>query len=420
LNHKVLTLGWFCVERKYDKVFNRHWIYLDDDSIPLLIPCLYSRYTSERGVSVELKAKKDRISDQTEHYFEEVEIGNDGQYVRGNQLGLFLDWVDEQAKSGSSISLTNHTALPQDIINGYINTYLIEKKSKSEMTVSKAVYSLQSYYNWLHHFFDNRYKNIGIFASYRALARSNNKQDLLVKYLLPATRELLYRQADTLLEEIVLRNGGDLGCRTKENQGFLLDDFATGKKKQKGILSLFKELERKLEKEEYGYHLSSLYTKYGRSRTLYIPRELLRKMKRYYDLERPHTDSNHLFVSNSNNKSKGQCISVGFGSNVFHQILNKVIQDMQGNPEMYLCHQTFEEGHVYHHLRHSFGTDVFYEECRRNGKEIDSITTESAVYIETARRLGHKVDSRFSAQTAKTYIHACGQRERLLKETINE
>jgi integrase len=407
------------MQRFNDKEHNKHWIYLDDNNIPLIIPCLYARYTTERGLSVELKVKKDRISNLTEHYFEEVEIGKNGQYVRGNQLGLFLDWVDQQNSLGSSISLTNHTALPQDIINEYLNIYLIEKKCKSEVTLNKAVYSLKSYYNWLHYFFDNNYKNIGVFSSHRALARKNNKQGLLVKYLLPATRELLYRRTDTLLEEIVLRNGGDLGCRTKENQGFLLENFVAGKKNHKGVLSLFDELDRKPEKEEFKYYLSSLYSKYGFSRILYISRELLIKMKRYYDTERPHTDSNHLFVSNSNNNSKGQCISVEFGSNVFQKVLNIVIEEIQESSEMYIGYQSLEHGYVYHHLRHSFGTDVFYEECRRNGKEIDSITTESAAYIETARRLGHKVDSRFGGQTTKIYIHACGHRERLLQETLN-
>jgi integrase len=407
------------MQRKNDKEYNRHWIYLDDENTPLILPCIYARYTTERGLSVELKSKKNRISNQTEHFFEEVEIGNDGQYVRGNQLGLFLDWVDFQAKSGSSISITSHTALPQDVINEYINFHLIEKECKSEVVVKKAVYSLKCYYNWLHYFFDNNYKNIGVFASHRALARANNKEGLLVKYLLPATRELLYRRTDTLLGEIILRNGGDLGCRTSENQGFLLNDFTAGKKKHKGILNLFKELDSKPEKEEFKYHLSSLYTKYGRSRTLYIPRELLKKMRRYYDKERPQTDSNHLFVSNSNNNSKGQCISTEFGSTIFHKVLKMTIQDMKENPGIYSSFQTLEEGHVYHHLRHSFGTDIFYEECRKNGKEVDSITTESAVYIETARRLGHKVDSRYAAETTKKYIHSCGHRERLLKETID-
>lgn len=408
------------MQRFNDKEHNKHWIYLDDNNTPLIIPCLYAKYTTLQGLSIELKVNKDRISNKTEHHFEEVEIGNNGQYVRCNQLGLFLEWVDEQAKSGSSISLINHTALPHDIINEYLNTFLIETEGKSELTVKKALYSLKSYYNWLHKFFDNNYKNIFVFSSHRELARSNNKQNLLVKYLLPATRELLYRRAGTLLEEIVLRNGGELGCRTKENQGFLLEDFLANQKKHKGMLSLFSELVKNPEKDEFTYHLSSLYSKYGRARTLYIPRPLLEKMKRYYDIERPKSISNHLFISNANNHSKGECISTEYGSSTFHKVLRKVLYDIDDNLGMYKGYQTLEVGAVYHHLRHSFGTDVFYEECRRNGKRYDSITTESASFIETARRMGHKVDGRFSNQTTKTYIHSCGDHERLLAGTANE
>ncbi|WP_404764703.1 site-specific integrase [Vibrio alginolyticus] len=401
-----------------DKDFNKHWIYVDDDNVPILFPCLYARYTSRSGLTVELKSKKNRLTNTTDHFFQEDEIGSDGQYIRQNQLGLFLEWVDNEHKSGSCLSLISHTACPQDIINEYINTYLIENMEKSEVVAERAVYSLRSYYNWLHYFFDNRYKKIGIFPSHRALARANNKQGLLVKYLLPATRELLYRHTETLLEELILRNGGELGCRTKENQGFLLNDFTVNKKRYSGVLSLFNELDKNPEKDEFEYHLSSLYTKYGTSRKLYISREHLRKMKRYYDQERPFSDSEHLYVSNSSNSSRGNVLSTQYGSDTFRKIVNIVHDEMKNNPDSYVGYQVLEEGHVYHHLRHSFGTDIFYDECRKRGKNIESITTESSVYIETARRLGHKVDGVYDNQTTKTYIHSCGHRERLMEEVV--
>lgn len=407
------------MQRFHDKKYNKHWIYLDDNNTPLILPCLYARYITQRGVYIELKVKKDRITNQIIHFFEEVETSFDGQYVRCNQLGLFLDWVCMQSLSGSQMSLTNHTALPSDVINGYINNYLIKTQGKSEVAVSKAVYSLKSYFNWLSYFFDNKYKNIFVFSSHRTLSRANNKQCLLVKYLLPATRELLYRRAGTLLEEIILRTGGDLGCRTKENQGFLLKDFTANQKKHSGLLSLFSELEKKADKHEFEYHLSSLYTKYGRSRTLYIPRLLLEKMQRYYSTERPITNSNNLFVSNANNYSKGCVLSSEYGSRTFHKVLLKVINSIDENPELYTGCQILERGAVYHHLRHSFGTDVFYEQCRNSGKNFETITTESATYIETARRMGHKVDGYSSNQTTKLYIHSCGYKERLLKMVVN-
>ncbi|RPF13323.1 site-specific integrase [Vibrio crassostreae] len=405
--------------RVNDKEVNKHWIYLDDDSTPLLLPCLYARYINQLGLSIELVSEKNRITNKTTHYFNEQEIGDNAQYVRGNQLGLFLRWVKEQESPDSLISLYYHTALPVDIINEYINDYLIDGCSKSEIVVDRAVLSLQSYYNWLHYFFENKYKNIGVYASHRALARANNKQKLIVDYLLPATRELIYRNTKTLLEEIILRNGGELGCRAKENQGFLLKDFRVNNKSHSGMLNLFYELEENPNKDEFKYHLSSLYTKYGRSRTLYISRALLEKMKLYYDTERPITDCDHLFVSNSSNHTRGECISTQYASDTFHSTVQQIMSEVRDYPKLYEYCQILEEDHVYHTLRHSFGTDIFYDQCVAQNKHPDSITTESAVYIETARRMGHKVDGRYSNQTTKRYIHSCGYRVRLLKEVVN-
>lgn len=401
----------------WDGEVNGHWLYLDDESRPIILPCLFARYTSENGLFIKEKHQKNWATNETNTIFEEVEISNNAQYVRQNHLSLFLEWVDSDETS-ASVSTINHTALPSDLINIYINEYLIEKMSKSELVVGRAVYSLRSYYNFLHLFLGNKYKKFGVKSSHRELARNNSKRGLLVKYLLPATRELLYRNATNLLEKLVLMNGGELGCRTAENQGFLLNDFKSNKQKHKGLLSLFEELEANPNKSEFKYHLSSLYTKYGRSRTLYISRMQLRIMRRYYELERPKSDSDHLFVSNSN-RNRGMVISQGFGSETYKKVSGIVRKEMRDNPELYSQYQNIEEASVYHHLRHSFATDIFYEKCRARGKNYESISTESAVYIETARRLGHQVDGKYSLETAKGYIHSCGQRERLIIEVTD-
>ncbi|MCV5647516.1 hypothetical protein OFN55_32835, partial [Escherichia coli] len=85
------------------------------------------------------------------------------------------------------------------------------------------------------------------------------------------------------MQELLLKNGGELGCRSMENRGFLLNDYKSNKEIHKGLLSLFEELESQPDKQTFSYHLSSLYTKYGRSRTLYIERDHLIKMKTYYE-----------------------------------------------------------------------------------------------------------------------------------------
>ncbi len=142
-------------------------------------------------------------------------------------------------------------------------------------------------------------------------------------------------------------------------------------------------------------------------------------MKRYYDLERPKTESNQLLVSNSTNHTFGKPVGKQYGTQLFSRVLEKVRKLMQENPEAYSGYQELNKALSYHNLRHSFGTDIFYDGCQKTKKSYESITTESAVYIETARRLGHKVDSKYSNQTTKVYIHACGQRELLLKEVVH-
>ncbi|CAK2470136.1 Integrase [Vibrio crassostreae] len=405
------------MQRICDKLYSGHWIYLYDEDVPILLPCLYSRYTHVTGLTVVNEKKRVEITGAFDFLLKEVEIGDYAQYERGQQLGLFLEWVEEY--DHPSVSLAWHTALPPEFINEYINEYLIVKQQKSEVVVNKAIKSLRSYYNWLTYFFDANYKKIFMFAEYRALARANNKSDLVVKYLLPETRELLYRHTNSLLEEVVLRNGGELGCRTSENQGFYLDDFQADGKKRKGLRSLFKKLKESPEKEEFEYHLPSFVTKYGSARTLYISSTHLKLMERYNNTERPESASNHLLVSSSKNYTKGEVISKRYGSATFSKALKKLIKVMSDNPQAYSGYQTLDKANVYHHLRHSFGTDIFHDLCFAANKNYESITTESRVYIETARRLGHKVGGRYANQTTKIYIHACGERSALLRAVVN-
>lgn len=66
----------------------------------------------------------------TEFLFEEVEIGTDAQYVRAQQLGLFLEWID--AYNHPLVTLAWHASLPSEYINEYINEYLIVEMQKAK------------------------------------------------------------------------------------------------------------------------------------------------------------------------------------------------------------------------------------------------------------------------------------------------
>lgn len=403
--------------REYDKQLNGHYIYLDNNEDPILLACVFARYTQCAEYKVLRLSQEDSDTKRFKNYLHEIEVGEDTAYKICNHLGRYLEWVNSYETS-RFISLDTHTALPSEIINEYINEYLIDECAKSEHVANQAINALSSYYNFLSYYFENKSKHVGIKSDFRATARNNIKGSLAVKYLLPATRELFYRNSDSLLQEIILRNGGELGCRAKENQGFLLNDFVANKEKHVGLLSLFKQLEQKPKLEKFKYHLSSLYTKYGRARTLEIPRDLLKKMKAYYGTERPKSDSNHLLVSNANN-NLGECLSKSHACRVFIDIKKKVIKKIKDNPSLYSDIQEIHESFSYHVLRHSFGTDIFYNLCEGQNKKYESITTTSAVYIETARRMGHKVDGKGANEVTKSYIHGCGYRETLLEEVVN-
>lgn len=405
------------MQRYNDPNINKHYIYLDDNHKPLLLPCLFARYTQTSGWRVDVKSEIDPDTKLKKETLIEKEIGDSTSYQICNHLGRFLEWVNEYDDI-EGVKLSKHTALPDLVINQYINEYLIDECESSEFVAKDAVNALDAYYLWLCYFLGNRRKNIGIKSTYRAAARNNNKAEKAVKYLLPQTRQLLYRNTDSLLEEIVLRNGGELGCRSKENQGFLLHDYKANRETYPGLLTLFDELKSRPNKQEFQYELPSLYTKYGRSRPLYIPGDLLKKMKLYYNTERPHSDSNHLLLSNSNNNSFGHCISKAFGSDTFRKTREKLIMKINGNSEMYSHVQDVNSANVYHHLRHSFGTDLFYDMCNGQNKNYESITTTSDIYLETARRLGHKVDSKHANNVTISYIHSCGMREHLIKEVV--
>lgn len=404
------------MERFFKKESDCHF-YVDKKSIPIGMPTLFSQYTHKTLQVIERVNLQNNFTGETKHELQVKEIGEQTAYQICNRLGLFLEYVDNLTNN-QFISLNVHTALPEEIINEYLNEYLIGECGKSLDAVEKHKVALDAYYNWLACYFNNKPKYLFIKTRYRPLARENSSKPLIVNYFLPRTRELFYANAKTLLQKIVLKNGGELGCRTKENQGFLLEDFKAGKQTYSGLLTLFKLMKTNPEKEEFEYFLSSIYTKYGRPRTLYIPRHLLELMERYYKEERPKSISNHLLVSNSN-KNRGECISVRYGSDTFDEIKKITQKKIKENPEVYDDIQEIHDDHSYHVLRHSFGTDLFYNMCHGQNKSFESITTTSAVYIETARRMGHKVDSNGASQVTKGYIHSCGYRESLLKESIN-
>tara|TARA_B110000211_G_scaffold55661_1_gene61938 strand:+ start:137 stop:1378 length:1242 start_codon:yes stop_codon:yes gene_type:complete len=332
-----------------------------------------------------------------------------------NKLTNFLNWLGAYSSDSQYVNVDAHHNLPELLLNYYINEVLVSEQQCSEGSMNHYLMALRYYYDYLAMNSLTNAKNIRLTAKSKKEVRNNTKRRTAVKYLTPELRSLLYRQTDTLRDELLLRTGGELGLRSKENQGLLLDDFMVGNKRHKGFKSLFAQMVMEPNETVFTYHLQGKYTKAprnsggGKARTLYIHRSLLSKFKRYFDEERPTSSKNTLLVNNSYSHT-GTPIAKSTASRVFTKIKKHVLA-MQGNGEVGQFGQMLEVDHTHHILRHSFGTDKFHELCQKNRIAIDDVTPTSQVYLAVASLMGHSAKDKKAPKTTKTYIRSCQIKE---------
>lgn len=333
-----------------------------------------------------------------------------------SELNNFLVWLEDYARDKQTISLETHHNLPADILNYYINHELIRLRRKSLAMAEKALTSLRAYYNFLtFNGFTDR-KDLKIDADSKSIARENSTPRGVVKYYSPALRGQIYANAASLRDECILRAGGTTGVRAKENIGFLLNDFTVGHKRYHGLLSLFQKLKLNPELTEFEYWLQGKFTKGirgsgGKSRMLYIPRDTLSRFIEYYEKERPCCEIDNLFVtdpSSSYLKEISPSIAFAAFANSRKIILSKQRERLLPD---YL--DQLDEKHSYHILRHSFGTDHFYDAAKKNGMRVDDVTPTSQPYLVVAALLGHSISSRGAPATTKEYIRSCNLKEKL-------
>ncbi len=384
-------------------------IFMADDLSILLLPTLFSKAISRTGVVWKRVTRdgKDKFVSTT---YQEEEISNVTTTILHNKLENFLNWLVQYSQHNSQVSIDRHHNIPEELLNHYINTVIIEEQGAGEHTVEQHLFALRDYYNYLAMTGFTNAKDIRVKPRLKSLIKKNTKRRTAVKYLTPELRSILYRNTDSLRDELLLRGGGELGFRSKENQGLRLEDFMVGNKKHLGFKSLFLEMKQHPEQMEFKYYLQGQYTKAprnaggGESRTLYIHRSLLERYKEYYDKERPECTEDSLLL-NAGYRNYGTPIAKNAASRAFTRAKKKVLelQRIGALPEN---GQMLEDDHTGHTLRHSFGTDKFHYACEKNGIKIDSVTPTSAVYLLVAKLMGHNAKDGNAPETTKTYIRS--------------
>tara|TARA_R110002167_G_scaffold248021_1_gene454032 strand:- start:43321 stop:44550 length:1230 start_codon:yes stop_codon:yes gene_type:complete len=384
-------------------------LFICDDLSLMLLPSCFSHSLTKNQTIYVLERKVGKKGFVTQK-LKENQIKRKQVELILEKLRNFLQWIEEYALSNSEVSIATHHNLSNKILNYYINDILIDKLKKSEGVVKKHVSALKAYYNYLANAGFTNIKNLMIEPRLQEQARDNKKPRTAVKYLTPDLRSIIYQNTSSIRDELLLKTGGEVGLRSKENVGILLNDFEVGNKKHKGLLSLFKEMKDNPTKDEFIFYLQGKYTKsrrngFGLPRNIFFTRELLLRMKEYYDKERPESDSDHFFL-NDDTVYFGTPISVKRASLVFTEVC-KIVLEKQKNGMLPLDGQLLEKDHTHHVLRHSFGTDKFYYLAESHQIAIDNVTATSIVYITLARLMGHNAKGKYASETTKEYIRSC-------------
>lgn len=392
-------------------------IFMAEDLSLLLLPTFFSKAVCLNGVVWKRVISVGEDKFPVENYQEE-EISDVTITILHNKLEHFFNWLIQYSQTNSQVSIDRHHNIPEELLNHYINAVIIEEQGAGDHTVEQYLMALRNYYDYLAMTGFTNAKDIRVKPRLKSLVKRNTKLRTAVKYLTPELRSILYRNTDSLRDELLLRGGGELGLRSKENQGLWLEDFMVGNKKYLGFKSLFLEMEQHPEQMEFKYYLQGQYTKAprnaggGESRMLHIHRSLLERYKTYYDNERPESTKNTLLL-NASYSDYGTPIAKNAASRAFTRAKKKVLE-LQRSGALPGHVQMLEDDHTGHILRHCFGTDMFHHTCKNNRVKIDNVTSTSAVYLLVAKLMGHNAKDGKAPETTKTYIQSCHIKEAFL------
>ena len=398
----------------HEKLF----VFLHDDLSIILLPTLFAFSMVKTG-SYHRKVFVEKKNGFVNVEFKVKSITYNTINEIASQLFSYISWVQQYSIGKHQISLENHYNFPEILINHYVNEVLVKEAKKGSTSAEHAVMALDAYYTWLAKTGIGTVKNIYIKPTAIVAARKNSRRRNVIKYLTPRLRSEYYRECDSLLDECILRAGGGLGIRSCENRGFFLNDFSYGHIERKGLMTLFKEAELHPEKQVFEYFLSGEFSKSkgqkgGESRYLYLSRDLLLRFKLYFDTERSKSNKNTFFLTSSC-AWEGYPIGPRQGTNIFNKVKKKLlIKQKKGLIQPGI--QIVDEEQSYHLLRHSAGTDCFYDLCERNNIQVDDVTTHSAVMLEVAKLLGHALTGRYGPETTKLYIRLTREKLSLEEE----
>jgi len=365
--------------------FSKLSVFLDDDKKIIVLPLLWLTHLYNTGTvygwHTRSQAKNSFLrsgSSKPSRYFKSRDVSDNTIENYAGHVFHFLKYINDLNKSTGTPSIHKTELITTRFVNYYLNSVLVQHLQSHASLVAHQS-SISSYLNFLYNHEIVDYLPSTIYRKTRQFLAEKDTRHNKISYVSRSERMQLLQLCSTERDRLILRMGFEVGLRTSENKGLILDDFKARKISNPGLLTLFSELEKKPSKHSFEYVLSGKYTKGSKTRNIYFTRELLLTMKRYHDTERflvtklSGKNSNSLFLR-TDNAGAGLPIGESHASNTFNKLLIKI-------PFINLMLS-------YHDLRHTFATELYHLELLdAQGQETRS---ESAALIVVSERLGHK------------------------------
>ena len=360
-------------------------IFVDDESDLIILPTLFATHLAITEqvfkfstIREQSTAKSRSSADRTTS---KIFKSDDTSQVTIKQylscLFRFLRYINSNPK----LSVHKTELLHTRYINQYLNEDLgSDMNIGSTNTLTQHQSAISAYCNFLCAvgiWHPNQNRETTIYPTTKNAVRARGIGSGKIKYITLRDRQLLVSRCKTKRDRLIVKMGYVVGLRTQENCGLTLQDRPSkvGKKPKPGLLSLFDELDNS-STDIFSFYLMT-HTKNESDRDLFFTRELLEEMRDYYLTERAimveGKDYCDQFFVREDNAGKGKPITTGCASDIFTSLRKEL-------PHMH-------EEQSYHDLRHSFATDLYYDEIYdANGCEVGN---SSAAKITVGKRLGH-------------------------------
>ncbi|MBO7928057.1 tyrosine-type recombinase/integrase [Pseudoalteromonas sp. K222D] len=350
-------------------------VFLDSNGNIIIIPLLYTIYLESVGEIIRCKEYEKEGELYRELYEDSISESSISQYI--GHIFNFFQYIENLHIINEAPDVHHSHLIQVSLVNKYLNSHLPKRLTTTSLSVHQA--SIKSYFNFLSKLGLIIPMNIKISRKAKKQAFDNNRSQTKINYVSTEERAALLHRCKTKRDRLLLRMGFEVGLRTSENTGLLLQYNGN---KDGYLLALFKDSldSKKCHLEKFRYMLQGKYTKGGKSRWIFLSRPLLEAMRDYYLTERAivlsdakdKSDPDTLFL-NADPGCKGEPIKENRATDVFDKYRDMI--DWMDNELSY------------HDLRHTFATELYYYELINS--EGGETRSQSSALITVAQRLGH-------------------------------